>query len=181
MNEDKARAILISKLGGSKDKGISLLEIAKAVKFFKDQNKSYKDIAKEFDISPSIIGSFYKMNKHPEEIKTLINDKKIGLDTSTKLFTIEDGKKRIEFAKIVAGLPAMESRYIIDYYKRAPELSAKKCREFVMKSKTKTREIHMLVVPLEDTEFSLLEKNAKKAKKTVDQFAKKCILDKIGD
>jgi len=153
MNEDEAKAILIANLKGSKKKRSSLITIAKATRLLLQNYPSTKKLAIDFDVSRPIIESFDKINDQPEEIKELIAEGRILLDQSTKLSTISNNKKRIEVARTVSGLTAFETRYVIDYCKKHPELSAKECKKKVMDSRTITKQIHVLVIPLEEKNY----------------------------
>ena len=176
MTPDEAKVILIAKLKGGKNKGISLLKIAQAVKILKDlEGKSSVTLGKEFDVSKSTINDFYNMNKHTLDIKRLIQRKAIGLDTSTKLFKIKNNKTRSLFAKEIAGMSTMDSRYIIDYHRRDPSISPKECKKIVLNSKTNVKEMHLVVISLEDTEFEKLKKLASKRKMSIEEISKKAM------
>lgn len=175
MTPKEAKEILTVGLKGSKTK--QLLVLATATKILKEyEQKSSKELGKELYVSKSIIDDFYNMNKHPPEIKKMIKKKKIGLDTSTKLFKIKDIKKRIEFARIIGGLSAMDARDIIDYHCRESALSAIDCKKIVFDSKTNIRKMHLIMTPLEDNQFRLLKKIATKKKMTVDQMTQSIML-----
>jgi len=178
MNLKEAEAILISKLKGSKFKGISLVKIAEAVKTVVEHNKKFsrKKIGKKYDVSRSIIDAFYRINDHPIEIKDFINKELIGLDISTKLFTLKDKKRRVEIAKILVGLPENTSRKIIEYANKNPKLSAEKCKQIVLKSKTKTANFHLIVIPLLKEEFLNFHKTASQRKLSIEQAAKLALL-----
>lgn len=161
MEIDKAKAILIANLKGKKRKRSSLITIAKATRLLLRNYESTKKLASEFDVSRPIIESFDKINDQPEEIKKLIEERKILLDASTKLSTISDITKRIELANAVAGLTAFDTRYVIDYWKKHPELSAEKCKRIVLDSKSITKEIHVLIIPLETEHYNAFQLAAK--------------------
>lgn len=151
---DKAKSILIANLKGSKKKRSSLLTIAEATRVLIHHYGSSGKLALEFGVSRPIIESFDKINDQPEQIKRMIEEGKILLDASTKLSTISDMERRIELAEAVAGLTAFDTRYVIDYWKKHRELSPKECKKIVLESKTKTEEIHVLVIPLKAKEYN---------------------------
>jgi len=171
LDEITAETILIANLKGRKEKITPLLKVGEAIEYFliNTENNTYKKIAKKFKISHSIIASFHRMRSHPLEIKKLITEKKIRLDTSTKLLTIENPKRRIEIAKTVAGISSHDARAIIDFSKKNEELSGGKCKEKVLESKSVTKDLHVIVISLEDEDFKLLYSAAKKMKLTVDE------------
>jgi predicted nuclease with TOPRIM domain len=177
MDKDTAKAILIANFKGSKRKRSSLLTIAEAVRLLlkNGEYKTSKKLAEAFDVSRQIVESFDKMNDQPKEIQKLIAEGKVLIDANTKLASIPDIKKRIEIAKLVAGLTAFETRDIIDYWKKHPELSPEKCKEVVLKSKTHTQEIHLIVVPLETSQFDDFQKVAKSKGVKIDEAARLAI------
>lgn len=161
MDIDEAKSILIANLKGSKRKRSSLITIAKATRLLLRNYRSTKNLAEDFDVSRPIIESFDKINDQPEEIKKLIAEGKILLDASTKLSTISDITKRIELANAVAGLTAFDTRYVVDYWKKHPELSAEKCKRIVLNSKSIKKVIHVLVIPLEAKHYNAFQLAAK--------------------
>lgn len=177
MDKDTAEAILIANLKGRKKKRSSLLTIAEAVRTLME-SKEYEssvELAKKFDVSRPIIESFDKINDQPREIKKLIEEGKILLDASTKLSSISDLSKRVKFAKVVAGLTAFDTRYVIDYCKKHPELSPEECKKAVFDSKTVTRELHVVVVPLEEKQFSEFQNLSRMKGLKLDQAARLAI------
>jgi hypothetical protein len=174
MDKDTAEALLIANLKGSKRKRSSLLMIAEAVRTLME-SKEYKstiELAKKFEVSRPIIESFDKINDQPNEIKKLIAEGKILLDASTKLCSISDLDKRVKIARAVAGLTAFDTRYIVDYCKKNPKLSAEECKKAVFDSKPLKTEIHMVVVPLEAEQFDEFNEVVLKKGLKLDQAAK---------
>lgn len=157
MDIDEAKSILIANLKGSKRKRSSLITIARATRLLLRNHGSTKELASEFDVSRPIIESFDKINDQPKEIKKLIEEGKVLLDASTKLSTISDITKRIELANAVAGLTAFDTRHVIDYWKKHPELSAEKCKNVALDSKSVIKEIHVLVIPLGAEQYNAFQ------------------------
>lgn len=181
MDKDTAKAILIANFKGSKRKRSPLLTIAKAVRLLlKDgEYNSSNQLAEAFDVSRPTVESFDKMNDQPNEIRKLIAEGKILLDANTKLSSIPDIKKRIEIAKVIAGLTAFETRDIIDYWKKHPELSPEECKKAVFESKTLTKEMHLVVIPLEPDQFNDFQNVARNKGLKIDEAAKLAIREWI--
>ncbi len=174
MKKDTAKAILLANLKGPKRKRSPLMTIAQAVRTLKSDRdyRSTHDLAKSFRVSRSIIESFDKIPDHPAEIRKLISDGRILLDTSTKLAAIPNIRRRIELAKEVAGETAFDARYIIDYAKKHPESSARESKSAVISSKDSIRNLHVIVVPLDDTAFQRFRIAAAQRKLTLESAAK---------
>jgi hypothetical protein len=172
MNTDTAKSILIANLKGSKRKRSSLITIAEATRTLIRKYGSARKVASVFDVSRTIIESFDKINDQPTEIKKLIEKRKILLDASTKLSSISDTKKRIELANAVAGLTAFDTRYIIDYWKKHPELSPEECKKIVFDSKPVTEEIHVIVAPLEAKQFDEFQRISRMKGLRLEEAAK---------
>jgi hypothetical protein len=177
MDKDTAKTLLIANLKGNKLKRSSLLSIAEAVRTLlnNDEYGSVKKLAQGFNVSRATIESFDRINDQPEEIKKRIARGEILLDASTKLASISDKRKRVKLAKEIAGLSAFDTRYIIDYCKRNPDLTPKQCRKAVLDSKTITKEIHVVVVPLEEERFKLFQNISQKKGLKIDQAAREAI------
>ena len=164
MNKDIAKAILIANLKGTKKKRLPLTKIAEAVRILiKDEEYgSTRKVANAFKVSRPIIESFDKINDHPIEIKKLIEEEKILLDASTKLATISNIKKRIELANVVAGTTAFDTRYVIDYWKKHPELTAEESKQKALNSKSITSILHAVIIPLDENLFNKFQNLANK-------------------
>src|SRR5438046_1293615 len=117
MDKTAAKAILLANLKGAKTKRSKLTDIARAIRLLKSDGEyaSTRRLANAFGVSRSIIEAFDRILDQPAEIKKLIAEDKILLDTSTKLASIANADRRVEVAKEVAGETAFDARYIIDY------------------------------------------------------------------
>jgi uncharacterized short protein YbdD (DUF466 family) len=174
MDKDEAKAILIANLKGSKSKRTPLLTIAEAVRLLindKEYGSSSK-VAESFGVKRQTIEAFEKMNDQPEEMKKMIQEGQILIDASTKLSSILDPQKRVKFAKVVAGLSAFDTRYVVDYYKKHPDLSPEECKKAVFDSKTVTNDIHLIVVPLDADQFDRFRSVSKRMGLKLEQAAK---------
>jgi len=162
MDKETAKAILISNLKGSRKKRLPLTTISRAVRLLVNDNEygSSRSVAKEFDITRQVIESFYRILDHPKEIQKLIKDGKILLDASTKLHSIKNIERRVEVANVIAGMIAFDSRDIIDYCKRKPNLSAEECKNIVLESKPVNIITHAVVAPLNECLFKQFKKIA---------------------
>jgi len=177
MRRDEARAILIANLKGPRKKRMPLTTIARAVRLLlnNEYRGSSRRMARDYDVSRPIIESFNKVLDHPPEIRKLISQGKLLLDASTKLSTIPDIQKRIEFARAVAGMSAFDVRYVIDYWKKNPHLSAETCKKAVLESKAVERPIHFVGVALDDELFNALSKEALRRQLSRDDAVKMAI------
>jgi hypothetical protein len=174
MDKDEAKAILIANLKGSKTKRTPLLTIAKAVRLLINDVEygSSSKVAESFGVRRQTIEAFDRMIDQPEDIKKMIREGQILIDASTKLSSISDIPERVKFAKIVAGLSAFDTRYIVDYYKKHPDLSPEECKKAVIDSKTVTKDIHLIVVPLDAAQFDKLSSVSKRMKLRLEEAAK---------
>ncbi len=177
MKVQTAEAVLIANLKGPRRKRVPLTTIAEAVRFLIDTKyHSAKKLAKTFLVTRQIIEAFDNINEQPPKIQKLIKEGKILLDASTKLLSIPDTARRIELAEVVAGGTAFDARYIIDYAKKHPKLSAEECKKAIAKSKGTVRDIHAVVVPLDDETFREFKSAAGANKMSLDEAAKLAIV-----
>ncbi len=178
MNKKTAKVVLIANLKGPREKRQPLTVIADAVETLledKEYDHNVKKLATDFRVTRQIIDEFRKVAKQPPEIKKLIEERKLGLDDSTKLSSIPDIKKRIEFAKAVQELSEYDVRSIIEYWKKHPELTVNEAKKIVLESKTVTRDVHAVVIPLEGELFEKFSKYARDKKIRLEDAAKLAI------
>ncbi len=182
MNKDTAQTLLIANLKGGRRKRSKLTTVAEAIRLLKNDKKygSSKKLAEAFGVTRQIIESFDGINDQPKEIRRYIDEGKILLDASTKLGSVSKIPRRLELARVVAGETAFDTRYIIDYAKKHPELSAIQCKQDVLASKDVTRNLHVLVIPLEDEVFNNLRSVAVSKKLRLEQAAKIAIKEWLG-
>ena len=174
MNKTEAKEILLANLKGAKKKRTPLLKIAEATRFLindKEYGSTIK-VADSFNVSRPTIEAFDKINDQPEQIKKLIEEGKIRIDQSTKLSSVSDPKKRIELAKIVAGLSAKDTRSIIDYSKKHPELSAEELTKDVKSSVLTQTNTHIIKVHLRPQDFDKFRTTTRKMGLKVEKAAK---------
>jgi hypothetical protein len=162
MNKEEAKIILISNLKGSAKKRVPLIKISEAVHLLLNDKEygSFSALKNEFKISRQILQSFYKIKEQPSEIQKLINENKILLDTNEKLFSIKNIQHRIDLANTVSGLSAFDARDVIDYWKSNPNLTPIECKNLVLQSKDIKRNIHIIIIPLDESIYYDLKKKA---------------------
>ena len=107
----------------------------------------------------------------------MIQERQILIDASTKLSSIPDLKRRVKFAKVVSGLSAFDTRYIIDYGKKHPDFSPEECKKAVIDSKTVIKDIHLVVVPLDGEQFDEFQKVTKEKALKIEEAAKIAIAE----
>ena len=177
MDRKEAIFILVTNLKGRREKREPLTRIAEAVKTVleKDFGGNTKKLAASYKVTPEIINEFRIVSKQPPEIEKMIRQRRLGLDGSTKLYSIPDLKRRIEFARAVEGLSQYDVRSIIDYGKKHPELSAKECKRTVLESETVTSDVHALVIPMESELFEKFEHYSKARRLRLEDAATEAI------
>lgn len=181
MDKDEAKKILLANLKGSKTKRSSLLIIAEAVRLLINDKEygSTSKLAENFGVKRPTIESFDSMNSQPQEIKNLIQEGQIRIDASTKLSTIPDLKKRVDLAKAVAGLSAKDTRQIIDYCKKHPDLSPEECKKAIADSKPIKKHLQSIVVSLESKEYDAFLAASKKTGLKLEEAGKLAISEWI--
>ena len=172
-----AKTLLIANLGGPRDKRVPLTVISEAVRLLvhDEEYGSFKKLAQDFKISRQILQSFYHILDQPKEIQELIEKGEILLDSSTKLTSIKNHQKRVEMARVVAGMSAFDARYIIDYWKKNPNLSPEECKQRVLESMPTIKETHLVVVPLNTELFNNFKNKANKKNLKVTDAALQAI------
>jgi hypothetical protein len=179
MDKEDAKKILASNLKGRKKKRSPLLTIAQAARLLvnDDEYGSTSKLAKDFDVSRSIIEAFDKMNDQPPEIQELIEDGKIGIDTNPKLSSIADIKRRVAVANAIAGLRTKDAREIITKCKKDRNLEPEHCKNAVINAKSTEKPTKSLTISLELSEHSKFLEASKKAGLSAKEAAKQAISD----
>lgn len=175
-NEDLAIAFLQANVHGRKKKIVSILDMADAVKFLVNKYKKQEKVASIVKImSREMVREFYNISTLPEEIKKLVQKKKIRIDVAQRLYKIDNTKKQIKLANIVSDLSAHDARKVIDYAINNSEKSVEECAKIVQGSKNVVKKYDTLVIPLEKDDYQILNNFARREKLTATRFAKKLV------
>lgn len=163
MIEDQALAICFANLKGTRNK--DLLTTARALQFLKSlpHYGSNAKVGEKLNVSGEIVREFLVLLQLPEGIQELIDQRKIGLDQGRKLWRL--GRDRPELLHDAAGamadLSAIESRHLIDYMLKHPELSATEAKRQLLATQTQTeREFHVIAL-LSEEQYRRLERRAR--------------------
>ena len=140
MNELEADAICFANLKGSKDK--DLLKTAKALQYKKDlpEFTSNASVGKYYGVSGEIVREFLALLTLPEHVQTAISQGKIGLDTGARLARAmrQNPEAFDDLAEVVANLPALEARDVIEFTLKNPDIPAPQARQHVLDAKPST-------------------------------------------
>ena len=174
-NENQRLANLFLNLKGSKKKRDNWINIAKICKDVLDNSKNRKTAASKLGVSTELIRSIVSLLDLPMEVQKLIKQDKILLDAAQRINTIKhddkekEKKRRIEVAKEIAGLTSHEQREIISYAKKFPNSSLKNYKKRVTTTH-EIKEIHVVVISLEQKQYEKLEKISKKRKLSLEKL-----------
>jgi len=175
-NEDLAIAFLQANVHGRKKKIVSILDMAEAVQFLVNKHKNQEKVASIVKImSREMVREFYNISSLPEEIKKLIQKKKIRIDVAQRLFKIDDKNRQIKTARAIAELSAHDARKIIDYVINNPEKTVEEGAKIVRGSKNIVKKYDTLVIPLEKEDYIILNNLARRENLTATRFAKKLV------
>lgn len=176
-DEETDLAVLIANLKGKKKK--EWFRTAEACRrLLRTYNNSYQKMAKQVGVSSEIIREVDSINDLPQEAKQILLSGGKGLDKAYRISTkIKGAKNQIKVAKAVADLGAHDARKVIEYIMQNPEISIEKCKQRVLKSKTVTEKVYVIVLPLEDKSFQKLRKKSKELKLAPGELAKKIVED----
>jgi len=175
VKEDQIIAELFLSLKGSKDKRQDWITIAEKCKQLVKISKNRNDAAKKVGVSSELIRSILNLLELPDEVQNLIQERKILFDAAQRLMTIrlinkeKTDKKRTEVAAIIVGLRSHEQREIIQFAKKFPKDSLLGYKKRVTKSRA-VKEIHIAVIPLNESLFELLNNHAKRKKQPLEKI-----------
>jgi len=174
-NENKLLANLFLNLKGSKKKREDWISIAKKCKKIVTDSKDRKEAAQKLGVSTELIRAILNLLELPDEVQQLIKEGKILFDAAQRINTIKlndtkkEQEKRIEVAKTISGLSSHEQREIIQYAKKFPNSSLKDFTKRVSKHR-EVRQIHVVVLPLENDVYYVLQNQAKRKKISLEKI-----------
>jgi hypothetical protein len=175
MTEERAVAVLMANLKGSKKKSSSWIEIAQACRLLKEQ-WGFPKMASFFGVTVFMLRQIDKINELDADLQKTIVEKNLGVDAAYQLWRISEGKKK-QFAKQAEDLTAHEVRRLADFVMNKPDISMKQAREMV--EKNRKQKVNVLMIPLTEDTFERLQKLASQAHKNIHDFSLNVLEDYI--
>lgn len=180
MNLDAALGVLVTQIGGSKRKTLPISRIAEAADVAIRRLGSAQRVADRMNrpTARSQINDFVAINRLPQDIKRDYVDKRlIGIEAASELSRIDNMVRIREVAKVIIRVQARDAMKIIDYAKRNPNLSAVKCKQRILGSKDKRRQVDVIVIPFEEEEYAKLLRLARSRGTTPHSLAREIVTD----
>lgn len=178
-SEEEALSICFANLKGSKQK--DLLATAYALSYLKElpQYSSDVKLGKRVGVSREIVGEFLTLLRLPQDLHPLFERNELKLEQGRKLWQLS--KKRPDLAHQVAGvlvrLTAMDSRDLVEYLLKHPEVSVEEAEDIVAGSKTVIeREFHVIAL-LSSEEYAELRKASHGRNIPVDRLVTSIVQD----
>ncbi len=161
ITEERATAILLANLKGSRKKPSSWLDIAQACRFLKENEKwGLKKMSEFFAVSEYQLRQIDSINDLNSDVRQLVGEGKFGVDESYQLSRL-DKSRQAEAAKAAVDMNEVETRQFISLLKaneKMPIAEAKKLTE-----STRTEKIRILMLPLTPETYARLEEARKKS------------------
>ena len=173
---------LLYNIKGRKKKRDDWITIAKKCQEATEYFKSYKKLAYRLAVSPELIRSILKLLELPRETQELIKERKIGMDAAQRIMRIKNPKDQIKVAKIIKDLSAHDARDIIRFAQSNPNSSINELENYkkrVLESKTKTKNIHITIVPFNEETYQKLKETANKQKISLEKLIVKIIEESV--
>lgn len=173
LNEEKAIAILLANLKGSKHKPSKISELAAACRLLKNSpDWGFSEMVDFFHVSRTVLREIDKINELELKFKKLVDEKKLGIGAAYQLTRIEESK-RYEAAQLFQTMNTTEIRNFIFYITSNPTLSVFEAKK--LSDKLKTPVINILALPISDKLRARLEKTAKDQGQTIHECAVKIL------
>jgi hypothetical protein len=177
MLEEKAVAVMMANLKGSKKKPSNLLEFAKACRML--HNKwGIKKMSEFFNVSEYQLRQIDKINDLNLDVQKLVKEGKLGIEAAYQLWRLS-GRRQSEAAEAVLGMTAYEVRSFVHLLKTKPNISVKECTKLF--SKTSRSKINLLVLPLTSQTYNRLRQIASKSRKNVHDLVLKILEDYLNE
>lgn len=166
MDVEKAVAILLTNLKGSKKKPSDIFTISKAVHVILDE-WGLKKASNFFEISQYQLRQFDKLYFLSPEVKKVIKQKKLGIESAYQISRLDE-KKQIPAIKATQGLRSHEMRQFVHLIKKNEDLDLHKAKKMV--EKTLRGNFHLIVLPLTLQTHNDLQKKASKSNMKIHDF-----------
>jgi len=156
MTEQEALAVCFANLKGSKVK--DLVGTARALAYLKSLYGNNVRVAQKVGVSKEIVRQFLTLLRFTESIQRLFVANELGLDQGDSLWQLKRHRPEAlsEAAEIARTLTADDTRHLVDYLLKNPDVSVTEARDAVLESKTVVeREFHV-VAPLSEGEYASL-------------------------
>jgi hypothetical protein len=177
IDEENLLAELFVELKGPKKKRSNWIDIAKKVRAATQLYGSIGNTAKKLGVSYELIRSILTLLTFPREVQILIKDNKIGYDAAQRLYRIRDPTKQVQVANTIAGMTSHKQREIIQYATKYPEYSLERFKARVKAPAITKEKIHVLILPIRNTTYKALKKQASKEKTSPEKVILRIIED----
>lgn len=172
MNEEKAVAIMMANLKGSKNKPSNLLEFADACRLLIGK-WGIKEMSRHFRVSEYMLRQIDKINElKNEKLRKLIKEGELGIEASYQLWRIKE-PKRTQVANIVIDMTTDDIRRFVYFIVKNPKLSISECKKLF--EKEKPEEIKLLVLPLDSKTYETFEKQANRSHLKIHDYVLKIL------
>ncbi|TAK16709.1 MAG: hypothetical protein EPO37_07885 [Nitrosarchaeum sp.] len=168
MNEERAIAIMMANLKGSKKKSVNLLQFAEACRSLKNKWKGgFKEMSEFFHVSQFMLRQIDKINDLDKQFTPLLKEGKLGIDAAYQIWRLDKNRQK-DFSKIVPYLTTEEIRAFVNILHKNPKKSVTECKKEL--DTIRDRNIHVLVLSLESEEFKKIKEHAIKKKQSVQDY-----------
>ena len=172
MNEEKAVAIMMANLKGSKNKPSNLLEFAEACRFLISK-WGIKEMSRHFRVSGYMLRQIDKINElKSQNLQKLVKEGELGIEASYQLSRIKE-PKRTQVANIIKDMNTDDIRRFVYVIVKNPKLSISACKKLF--EKEKPEEIKLFVLPLDTKIYDILEKEANRSHQKIHNYVLKIL------
>lgn len=158
MTEEKAAAVLMANLKGSRQKPAGLLEMARATRLLITA-WGLPRMSNFFDVSEFQLRQIDKINELPAEVKALVKKGKLGIDGSYQLWRLNGDSRQVEAANAAVGMSEAEIRALVKVLQADSTLRPDEERKKVVEANRK--KINLVILPLTDKTYKSLVEIAK--------------------
>ena len=176
-NENKLLATVYLNLRGNKKKRQDWIEIARAVDWAVAHYGSVAAAAEKLGYSYELVRTIRSLLTLPEEVQAEIRKGRILYDAAQRLARVKDAEQQRRIASTIVGMSSHDARQVIQLAKRFPKRDPQMFRKQVEHSKGRTRQVHVVILPLSPELYKKLAGLARERELSVE----KLILGKLGD
>lgn len=179
-SEDMLLAGLYLDLKGRKKKRRDWISIAEdCIKLVELCHNSIKEAAEKIGVSETLMWAVVSLKDLPDEVQKLVKSGGILFDSAYRINTIKGKEKQIEIAKLIVGLSNKVQREIISQAKKYPDSDLVDFRKRILKEPEIKKKIHVVIIPMEDSEYKILENLSKKRNRGMEKLLSEIVTEWI--
>ncbi len=174
MNLEKATAVAMANVKGSKKKPSNLLEFAMACRvMIKKYGK--QETARQLDIAVFMLRQIDKINDLDADVRELVKKGDLGIEAAYLAWRIDE-KRRLYAARLMKGMSKHQLRAFVDFLVKDPQLPVGSAKS--MSDDVDSKGIKILFLPLERELYEKINNAATRKGLKIHDYVHKLLVER---